>query len=327
MRAVWYTKLGSAAEVLESGEIAAPEPGAGEVQVRVMVSGVNPVDTKRRAGGRGGIEAPLVVPHFDGAGVIERVGQGVPESRIGERVWLYEAQWQRSFGTAAEFVALDAGLAIPLPETTGFAEGACLGIPALTAHRCVFADGPVTGQTVLVTGGAGAVGHYALQFAKLGGAEVITMVSGPEKATIAAAAGADHVINYKFENVAERVKELTEGAGVDRIVEVELGGNLDACVEVIKANGVIAAYASQAVPEPLLPFYPMMFKNLTLREVLVFGMPEAAKQQAVADIGGWLAAASLRHHVGRSLPLEQAVKAHEAVEQGAFGKVLLEVSE
>jgi NADPH2:quinone reductase len=290
------------------------------------MSGINPVDVKRRAGGRGPLASARVVPHFDGAGVIDQVGSGVSESRIGERVWVYEAQWQRASGTAAEYVVVSADRAVRLPDGVDVAAGASLGIPALTAHRCVFADEPVSGATVLVTGGAGAGGSYAIQFAKLDGARVITTVSTEEKAELARKAGADLVINYKTEDTVARVKQATAGNGVDRIVEVELGGNLSVSVEVLKANGVLATYASQAVPEPVLPFYQLLYRNIVLRHELVFLMPEDAKQHAVTDITGWLEAGRLWHHIGSRFPLDQAAAAHEAVESGAVGKVLLEIN-
>jgi NADPH:quinone reductase len=325
MRAVWYADFGSAAEVLQSGEMEMPEPGLGEVRVCVVASGINPVDTKRRRGGRGPMPAPRVVPHFDGAGIIDAVGPGVPDSRIGERVWLYEAQWNSVLGSAAEFVVLAADRAVRLPDHTTFAEGACLGIPAMTAHRCVFADGPVGGKTVLVTGGAGAVGGYAVQFSKLGGARVIATVSSDEKAAVAKSHGADHVIDYKNEDVVARVDELTGGEGVGRIVEVEFGGNLETSVEIIRPNGVIAAYASDAVLEPSLPFYRLVYKNATVHHVLVFVMSDGAKQAAVADIGQWLESGDLHHHVGPRFPLDEAAAAHQAVEKGAFGSVVLDI--
>ena len=326
MRAVWYERNGEAAEVLQVGEQPIPEAGLGEVRVRLMTSGINPVDIKRRRGARGPMSEPLVIPHFDGAGVIDAVGEGVPPSRVGERVWVYEAQWERPSGTAAAFVALPAERAVRLPEGTSFAEGACLGIPALTAHRCVFADGPVQGQTVLVTGGAGAVGAYAIQFAKLGGARVLTTVSNDAKAEIAADAGADYVFNYKAENVPQRVADLPGGGGVDRIVEVEFGGNLPNSLKMLKPNGVIAAYASDADPEPKIPFYALAYKSVAVRFVLVFAMPEAAKLQAVQDITGWLEAGELRHYFASRLPLEEVVEAHQAMERGVIGNVVLEIA-
>ncbi len=325
MRAVWFEQFGAAAEVLDVGELEAPQPEAGEVQVRIAVSGVNPVDVKRRLGGRGASQGSRVVPHFDGAGTIESVGAGVPESRLGERVWVYEAQYERAFGTAAELAVVASDLAVPLPDVADFDAGACLGIPALTAHRCVFADGSVAGQTVLVTGGAGAVGHYAVQFAKLDGATVIATVSSDDKAELARQGGADHVVNYRTENVAERLSELVGASGLDRVVEVEFGGNLEASVAALRNNGVIATYASQANPEPSVPFYVLIYKNITVRHVLVFGMPDDTKMQAVADISRWLEAGQLRHHLGPRFALDQIVAAHEAVEAGVFGKVLVDL--
>lgn len=325
MRAAWYTKLGSAQDVLEVGEREVPSPGPGEVRVRLRASGVNPVDVKRRAGGRGGMGSELVVPHFDGAGVIDEVGDGVDSGRLGNRVWVYEAQWGSNFGTAAEFATVPGSRAVALPANASFPEGACLGIPALTAHRCVYADGPVDGHTVLVTGGAGAVGAYAIQCARLGGARVLATVSGDVKGRTARAAGADTVINYREEDVTARVMELTEGEGLDRIVEVEMGGNLDASIAMLKPNGVISAYASEGEPKPAVPFYTLLYKNLTLRFELVFLMPEEAKQRAVKDLTKWLTDGELRHTIADKFSLEDIAAAHEAVESGPLGKVLLDL--
>ena len=326
MRAAWYKTLGSARDVLEVGERETPAPGPEEVRVRMRASGVNPVDVKRRAGGRGALASTLVVPHFDGAGIIDQVGDEVDAGRLGNRVWVYEAQWGRDFGTAAEFATVPESRAVPLPANASFADGACLGIPALTAHRCVYGDGPVEGHTVLVTGGAGAVGAYAIQCARLGGARVLATVSGDEKAKIARKAGAEAVINYREEDVAARVMELTDGEGLDRIVEVEMGGNLDASIAMLKPNGVISAYASEGEPQPAVPFYTLLYKNLTLRFELVFLMPEEAKRKAIEDITGWLAEGELGHTIAGSFALEDIVAAHEAVESGPLGKVLVELS-
>lgn len=325
MRAVWYTGPGPAKDVIVTGEMDDPSPGPDEVRVRVACSGVNPVDVKRRAGGRGDLADDRVIPHFDGAGIIETAGEGVDASRIGERVWLYEGQWQSALGTAAEFTCVPARRAIVLPDNTSFAEGAALGIPALTAHRCVFGDGAVDGLIVLVTGGAGAVGNYAIQFARFGGATVIATVSNDTKANLARIAGAHHVINYKTENVTDRIHAITGNAGVDRIVEVEFGGNLETAVAVLKTGGVIATYASEAVREPAVPFYQLIYKTITVRHELVFLMTEEAKQRAVSDISRWLAAGSISHNLGPCLPLERCAAAHEAVEGGACGKVYLEL--
>jgi NADPH2:quinone reductase len=269
---------------------------------------------------------PRIVPHNDGAGVIERVGDGVAPDRVGERVWVHSAQWTRPFGTAAEYVSLPERQVAPLPGDTGFAEGASLGIPAMTAHRCVFADGPVLGRSVLVQGGAGAVGYYAIQLARVAGAEVIATVSSEEKGAVAREAGADHVIDYRREDVPARIRGLTAGRGVDRIVEVDLGRNLEIDRAVIAQNGVIAAYASEGEPNPTVPFYPMMFAGITLRLVLVFVMPEAALAAAQADITALLRAGRLRHRIAARLPLARIAEAHALVERGeAVGKVIVEV--
>ena len=326
MRAVWYEENGAADAVLQLGDMDEPAPGPGEVRVRLAASGVNPVDCKRRQGGRGAMDGTRVVPHFDGAGLVDGVGDGVDGARLGERVWIYEAQWERALGSAAECIALAADRAVRLPDNTGFDAGACLGIPAMTAHRCVFADGPLDGQTVLVTGGAGAVGRYAIQFAVLGGARVIATVSSADKAAVATDAGAHEIIDYKGEDVPARVAEITGGDGVARIIEVNFGANLETSLAVIANNGVIASYASDSVPEPTLPFYRMVYANTTLRPVLVFGMPEDAKSHAIADITRWSESGALSHHIGPRFALADTAAAHRAIEDGAFGKVVIEIA-
>ncbi len=326
MRAGYYEKVGPAAEVLTVGDLPTPTPGPGEVLVRVATSGVNPSDVKSRAGARRGMPYPRVIPHSDGAGTIEAVGEGVDAGRVGQRVWLWNAAFGRADGSNAEYVALPAAQAVSLPDRASFAEGACLGIPALTAHRCVFADGPVQDLDVLVTGGAGAVGAYAIQMAKLGGARVIATVSSPEKAAHARAMGADHVIDYRLEDVVSGIKAITNGGGVDRIVEVELGGNLPATLQVLKINGVVAAYGSMAVPEPVLPVYPLLFAGQTIRTVLVYILPAAARAQAEADLTRWLADGALRHPISARFPLAQSVAAHQQVESGKrLGATIIEM--
>ena len=327
MKAIWYEKLGTASDVLQYGDMPHPEPAAGEVRVKIAVSGVNPIDVKRRQGGRGSMTSPRVVPHFDGAGTIDAIGEGVKQRSVGQRVWIYGAQWQRDFGTAAEFVTLPADLTRALPDNCSFAEGACLGIPALTAYRSVLVNGPVAGKTLLITGGAGAVGRYAIQFAKLSGASIISTVSSDEKVELATSAGADYVLNYRTENVADRIKHITAGEGVDQIVEVEFGGNLATSVDILKTGGSLVSYASQASPEPVLPFYEMMYKSLSVHLVLTFGTPAAALEESLAAINGWLVSGKLSHTIGCKFPLSETVAAHEAVEQGTLGKVLINVSE
>jgi NADPH2:quinone reductase len=325
MRAAWYERNGAAAEVLKVGEMPIPEPGPGEVRVRVVASGLNPTDVKARGGSRP-LGFPRIVPHQDGAGVIDKVGPGVPGSRVGERVWVYIVQWQRAWGTAAEFTVVPTRLAVTLPRNTSFAEGACLGIPAVTAHRCLFADGPIAGHTVLVTGGAGAVGHYAVQLAKWAGARVIATVSSAEKAVAAAAAGADHTVNYRTGDPAKEILALTGGAGVNRIVDVDFGGNLGVSLDVIKINGVIASYASMGEREPKLPFYSLMAKNVTIRPVLIYTMPERAQDEGAADVLRLVEAGRLLHVIGARFPLERIVEAHEAQESGKVtGNIVVEV--
>ena len=326
MKAAWYERNGPAREVLQVGALPDPVPAPGEVLVRVHLSGVNPSDVKSRAGARGGMAFPRIVPQSDGAGVIEAVGPGVERSRIGERVWLWNGQWRRPFGTAAERIALPAEQAVKLPEGPSFGAGACLGIPAMTAEACLFSDGSLQGKTVLVTGGAGAVGHYAIQLAKWGGAKVIATAGRAETVAACRQSGADLIIDYKRESVAERVREATAGAGVDRIVEVEFGGNLETSLAVIKENGVIAAYASMGAPTPPLPFYQLMFKAVTLRLVLVYILTPDARRRSIANLTAALEAGALTHPIAGRFPLEDIAGAHEAVEAGnKLGQVLVSI--
>ena len=324
MKAVWYEQNGGA-EVLQYGEMPDPRPGQGEVLVRVATSGVNPSDWKRRQGLTAQMPFARVIPNQDGAGVIEAVGDGVNQSRIGERVWLFESQFGRPFGTGAEYTVQPSAHAVRLPDGTDFAAAAGLGVPAMTAHRCVFSDGPVTGKTVMVTGGAGAVGHYAVQLAKLGGAAIISTVSSHEKAQIARDAGADHTINYREESTSERILELTSGDGVDLVVEVDMAANFPVSQQVLKRSGVLAVYSAGSSDGPAVPLR-FNSTNVTVRMVLVYDMPEFAKAAAVADITSWLEQGKLAPFAGPRFSLEQLKDAHLAVENGAIGKVIVEVS-
>jgi NADPH2:quinone reductase len=324
MRAAWYGRPGAAADVLVVGELPEPEPGIGEVRVRVHATGVNPADVKRRAGlGGRAMIAPLVVPGDDGAGVIDRIGPRVPASRLGTRVWVHSANHSRPFGTSAEYVVVPAEQAIPLPDGVSYEAGACLGVPALTAHRALFADGPVAGRTVLVTGGAGSVGHYAIELAKHGGATVLATASTPEKQKAALAAGADHVVDYRSGDAAAEILALSDG-GVHRVVDVAFGANLPLTSTVIATNGTIAAYGSDAAPEPALPFYPLMRRGVTIRTVQVFTMPVHALVAATDHVNRLLADNLLTHPVAARFPLAEIVAAHRLVESGeAIGKVVL----
>lgn len=325
MKAAWYSKNGPARDVLEIGELPDPTPGPGEVLIRVRASGVNPSDTKGRGGGRA-MAFARVVPNQDGAGEIVGVGSPELESRIGERVWFYESTLGRWNGSAAEFTTLPAYKAVRLPDSVSFEEGACLGIPALTAWRCVFADGPVAGKTVLVSGGAGAVGRYAIQFAKLGGARVVATVGNAESAASAVAAGADLVLNRHEQDIAAEIAAFTgdeSGRGIDRFVEVAFGANLDLIMKTISPNGVVATYASDAEPEPKIPFWPLVMLDATVRFVLVYVMPKEAHLEGAAAITAALNANQLTHQIGRVLPLEAIAEAHEAVERGELGKTIV----
>jgi NADPH2:quinone reductase len=324
MRAAWYDRTGPADDVLVVGELPDPEPGIGEVRVRVRAAGVNPADVKRRAGAGGrSMTAARVVPGDDGAGVIDRVGPRVPAARIGTRVWVHSANHGRPNGTSAEYVVVPADQAIALPDGTSFEAGACLGVPALTAHRAVFGDGPVAGRTVLVTGGAGAVAHYAIELAKHGGATVLATASTPDKRRAALAAGADHVVDYRRDDAAGEILALS-GGGVQRVVDVAFGANLPLTTAVIATNGTIAAYGSDTVPEPALPFYPLMRRGVTIRLVRVFSMPAPALRAATEHVSRLLADDVLTHPIARIRPLAAIAEAHRLVESGAgIGKVLL----
>ncbi len=319
MKAAWFEKFGPADAVLTVGDLDDPRPRPGEVLVRLKASGVNPSDVKKRAGSISNLlDDGFVIPHSDGAGVIEAVGDGVPSDRIGDRVWVYQAQYGRRFGTAAELVAVDEQRAPNLPDTATYDEGACFGIPVMTAHRCVFADGPVTGQTILITGGAGRVGHYAIQWAHRGGARVITTASSDADFTTCEEAGADTIVNHRDENWSSAVLAGNEGQPVDRVVDVEFGANLPEVLQLIRVGGTIATYSSTQVTEPKLPFYQMMFQDLTIRLVIVYAMPEEAKQKAIADIDKALRAQTLKHRVTHVVGLDETAKAHTLIETGGF---------
>ena len=328
MKAAWYERKGAARDVLVIGEMPTPRPAANEVLVEIRASGINPSDTKGRGGARGNSVMPFerIVPHQDGAGMIVAVGEAVPQSRIGERVWVYEAQLGRPSGTAAQYATVPASKAVPLPDNVSFEEGACLGVPALTAHRCVFADGSVDGRTVLVTGGAGAVGFYAIQFAKHGGATVLATVSSPTQAEVAFRAGADFVINRREKDVAAEARRLlsTEERCIDRVIDVAFGENLGTTLKLLKPGGVIATYSSDAVPEPVLPYWELVMLNATIHFVLVYVMDEKAHGEAVKLTSAGLRDGWLKHNLAGVFPLERLADAHELVEKGgATGKVVV----
>ena len=323
MRAAWYEKNGSAAEVLHVGEVETPKPGPGEVRVRLKTSGVNPSDVKTRAGTARKIAFPRVIPQSDGAGEIDMVGEGVAASRIGERVWIWNGAWKRPFGTAAEYIVLPAAQAVPLPRAISFEAAACLGIPALTAWHAIDIAGTRDGTTLLIAGGAGAVAHYAIQFAKARGASVIATVSSAEKAKVAREAGADHTIDYKTENVGERVMVLTKG-GVDAVIEVDLTANAHLLPSVLRPRGTLVVYGTG--PQVQFPGSFCLDNNITVKFLLVYELTEDERNRAISDITRKLEANTLKHNVAKTFPLAEIVAAHEYVEQGrAIGNVVIQI--
>jgi NADPH:quinone reductase len=320
MRAAVFDSYGSAADVLRVTEIDRPEPGPGEVRVRIQLSGVNPTDWKSRSGATPRPIDGFQVPHHDGAGVIDAVGAGVDRGRIGQRVWTWLAASTGRWGTAAEWSVVPSRQAVPLPAAASAELGASLGVPAMTAHRCLFADGPVEGKNVLVAGGAGAVGHFAIELAKHFGARVAATVSGPEKAELAARAGADLVVNYREPDAAERLQAFAPK--MDRIVELALGANLELDLALSGPQTHIVDYAAEP-SDPVLPVRRFMTANVTLRFVLLYAFPDPALDQAVADITAAIDAGALSELPITRFPLEQVAAAQDAVQAGAVGKVVV----
>src|SRR5262245_30083803 len=319
MKAAWYERNGKAREVLTIGEMPDPKPAKGEVRVKIACSGLNPSDVKRREGTRGqNIEFPRVIPNSDGAGVVDESSN---RELLGKRVWVWNAQWGRAFGTCAEYICLPESQVALLPDGVDFAAGACFGIPAMTAHQALFSDGDIKNKTVLVTGGAGAVGYYAIQMAKWGGARVAATVSSDEKAKLAKAAGADFVVNYKTEDVTKRILEFAK-EGVDRVIEVDFGGNLETNIKVVKLNGSIASYASMGNPEPKIPFYTMMRRGIAIDLVFVYMMKPEERKRALADIGTM----RLKHNIARHFKLDDLVAAHELQESNkVVGNIVIDL--
>lgn len=326
MRAVVYERVGPAREVLSVVELPDPHAGPGEVRVRIARSGVNPSDVKTRSGIRNKVlPFARITPHSDGAGTIDEVGTGVLSSRLGERVWIWNGCWGRPNGTAAQYIVVPAAQAVTLPGATHFDAGACLGIPALTALHAVMMDGGVTGKTVLISGGAGAVGHYAIQFAKLLGAtRILATVSNEPKATLASAAGADLVINYRTEPVAERVQ--ADCGAVDRVIEVDLATNMSIAAAAVKADGDIIVYGS-GKPEIAVPFMPSIAKNIRYGFFMVYHLAAADRLRAEAQLKNLLSADLIQHNIATHFPLDEVAAAHEAVESGqVMGNVIVDVA-
>jgi NADPH2:quinone reductase len=322
MRAVFYDRPGPAAEVLQSGDVPAPEPGPGEVRVRLTRSGINPGDTKKRADWVGyGMPFPRVIPHSDGAGVIESVGTGVDAARTGRRVWVYGAQSYRAFGTAAQLTVVPAAQAVDLPGNVSDDVGACLGIPGITAHRAVFGDGAVSGRTVLVHGVLGGVGALAAQLARWGGATVIATVR--RHGDLPVVPGGMHAVALDRPDAADAIRAHAPG-GVDRIVEVAFSDNIDLDAAVAAGQAVIAAYATRQ-NRPSFPFWPMLFGNVTIRLLGSDDFPAEAKRQAATDLTRAAGDGALSIAIGTPLPLERAAEAHDRVDSGVRERVLLTI--
>jgi NADPH2:quinone reductase len=325
VRAAFYTRQGPAREVLRVGEQPTPDPGPGEVRVKLRTSGVNPSDWKLRRGGLGrALDAPLIIPHSDGAGDIDAVGLGVPD-RLGERVWVWNGQWKRQHGTAAQYIALPQAQAVRLPGTVDYAEGACLGIPALTAIQAVRLARIAPGATLLIAGGAGAVAHYAIQLAKLKGARVITTVSSPEKAAHARRAGADDIINYRSDDVAERVRMLTHSRGVDAVIEMDLNSNARLYSSILRPHATVVVYGTSA-SETSLPGLWLMLNSISVQFFLVYELGVADRAAGLAELARLLDEGRLSHTIGRRMPLEDIAAAHESLERGELiGNLILDI--
>jgi NADPH:quinone reductase len=325
MIAAWYDRQGPAADVLRVGDLAETEPGRGEIRVRLALSGINPGDIKKRQGWLGSAMAfPRIVPHSDGAGVIDAVGAGVDTARVGTRVWVYGAQSYRPFGTAARTTVVPSALAVGLPDNVSDETGACLGIPGITAHRAVFADGPVAAQTVLVHGVRGSVSSLAAQLARWDGATVIGTVRTDAEVSAVGNDIADHVVSLQSGKAAtvSMIRDLAP-EGVNRVVEVALSANADLDAAVVRNGAVVAAYAS-AKDRPELPFWPMLFANVTIRLLGSDDFPQAAKDAAARDLTSAAAQGALSVTVARTFPLAEIALAHELVESGsAVGRVLV----
>lgn len=326
MRAMTYSQLGPAGSVLQMQDLPTPDPAPGEVLVRLVWSGANPSDVKSRAGrpGMTSPQFPLIVPHSDGAGQIVAVGDEVDRARIGQQVWIWNGQWQRAHGTAAAYIALPAAQAVPLPDGVTPDAGACLGIPGLTAAEAVFRDGDVTGQTLLISGGAGAVGHNAVQLAAWGGAKVIATCA-PDAMTRVRAAGAQHVLDYRDPDLAARILDLTDRRGIDRAIEPEFGVNATMLASVLRDGGVVAAYGSALNMTPELPFRSYLFKAITVEFLLIYITPPDLRARMIARLHDALTTGALVPAIHARFPLDQTVAAHLCIEAGKrAGAVLID---
>jgi NADPH2:quinone reductase len=325
-RAAWYEKNGEARDVMVLGSLTLKAPCAGEVCVRLAASGVNPSDVKSRRAKP--LTDPWVVPHSDGAGIIESVGEGVSKQRVGERVWIWNAQWQRPHGTASEFIVLPTAQAVKLPDNIDFAAGACMGIPGLTAVQAVHLAGNenLRGKKVLVTGASSAVGHYITQMVTQYGGQVIGTVGSEQKAAHAKAAGAVETIFYKTEPVLANLKAFSGGRGVDVIIDMDFATASQWVTQgSLAPHGQLIGYGSNVVGDIPLTFRPLLFNSLGLKFFLVYDLLPADRTWCVNRTNELLAAGQLQHTIGARFSLDQIVQAHEAVEAGQLGNVVIDL--
>lgn len=327
MRAGWYESTGPAFDVVKVGDIETPRPGPGEVLVRIHASGINPSDYKRRANVKTPIEFPRVIPHSDGAGVVAALGAGVREFREGDRVWVYNAQWRRPFGTAAEYVCLPAALVKPLPAGVSFAEGACFGIPAMTAYHAVHVAGPIHGKTVYVPGATGRVGAYAVQFAKWRGARVIASTGGGEsQRQEVSSLGADIVLDRKSGDLRERILSATDGRGVDLIVEVDLPGNIGLDEAILAERGDIVSFGAASVASVPIAQSGRRARNMGLHFIFVYLLDDPTFRSVSAGINQMAREGRLKHRIGGRFPLADLARAHhEAENSSGSGHFIVEV--
>ncbi len=328
MLAGWYERPGPALEVIETGYLPVPEPGPGEVLVRLHASGINPSDYKKRGNTKAAMEFPRIIPHSDGAGVIEAAGPGITDFHTGDRVWTFNAQWQRPQGTAAQYIALPATQVSRLSPNTSFEQAACLGIPAMTGCRAIFMDGPVDQRWVYVPAASGRVGAYALQFAKWGGARVIASTGSAERAAIARDLGADHVIvRSTTKDVADEILNITDGYGVDRIAEVEFGGNMELNARILAQDGVIASYASAHVPKAEITVSPRRARNMSIHFIFVYMLNAGAISETCELVNRADREGALHHRIAATFPLEQLAQAHSAAEtQSGTGHMVVSIA-
>ncbi|MDH7797922.1 MULTISPECIES: NADPH:quinone reductase [unclassified Beijerinckia] len=323
MLAGWYERCGPADEVISVGEIEKPLAGPGEVLVRVHASGINPSDYKRRANVKAGMEFPRIVPHSDGAGTVAALGPGVSNYRVGDRVWMFNAQWARPMGSAAEFVSLPATLIRPLPNCVSFEEGACLGIPAMTAYHAIFRDGPVKGQTIYVPAATGRVGAYAIQFARWGGARVIASTGSRDKMDAIKALGADVVLD-RNSDLSKSILEHADGRGVDRVIEIDFGHQIGFDEQIVAEGGTIVSYGAAAPGKAEITLSPRRARNMSVHFIFVYMLSDAQKQTTCDGILQAIRDKALRHRIAGTVPLMDLARAHrEAESQAGTGHMVV----